>query len=89
MCYLYVSSWYIVTNALVQIMMLKDAEIPFCHPSPIDVSVFSQFSHLILGFCEDAYKHGVRVSGVYTIQPDEDQPFQGCQTWHRYAGYSL
>ncbi len=26
--------------------------------------------------CEEAYGHGVRDIGVYTIQPDEDQPFQ-------------
>ncbi len=25
--------------------------------------------------CEEAYEHGVTVSGVRTIQPDEDQPF--------------
>ncbi len=42
------------------------------------MSVYSTFQ-LILGpyrDCEVAYKHGVRLSGVYTIQPDEDQPFQ-------------
>ncbi len=26
--------------------------------------------------CEEAYEHGVRVSGVHTVQPNEDQPFQ-------------
>ncbi len=58
--------------------MLASATPPL--PPPLVVFMYKLQPFLFTsGFyrdCEDAYEHGIRISDVYTIQPDDDLPFQ-------------